>query len=176
MTNVVKFLITRSFFQLGAELKREKFNSNNDRSANQQLWIAFFITFLFFLWAVYALIRYQSVLPWWVVVIGILLLFAPGGPLLTLILVYYTIGVGKGRPVETDVTETVTISEDAPTAYVSSETGGERPLRKRPHSRHYQGHSHSHSHRRPGHSISHRPPPHYNNKKGRPGLARHPYS
>ncbi len=160
MAYAVKFLSTRSFFQLGAELKREKFDSKNDKGVNRQLWIAFFITFLFFLWAVYALIRYQSVLPWWVVVIGILLLFAPAGPLLTLILVYYTIGVGKGRPVETDVTETVTISEDAPTANVSEETTGKRPLQKRPFSRHYQGHSRSHSHHRPDRLSFHRA--HYN--------------
>ena len=138
MADVIKSISTRSFFQLGAELKREKFDSKND-GVNRQLWIAFFNTFIFFLWAVYALIRYQSVLPWWVVVIGILLLFAPAGPLLTMILVYYTIGVGKGRPVETDVTETVTISEDAPTANVSGKTTGKRPLQKRPFSRPFRG-------------------------------------
>ena len=97
MTNVVKFLSTRSFFQLGAELKREKYSPRNDRNTNQQLWIAFFITFVFFIWAVYALIKYQPVLPAWVIVLGILLLFAPAGPLLTLILVYYCVGtLGNG--------------------------------------------------------------------------------
>jgi hypothetical protein len=114
MTNVVKFLSTRSFFQLGAELKREKYNHNTDRNTNRQLWVAFFITFVFFIWAVYALIKYQSVLPGWIVVLGILLLFAPAGPLLTLILVYYSVGSIKGTDSDIDITETMTIDKVPP--------------------------------------------------------------
>ena len=115
MTNVVKFLSTRSFFQLGAELKREKYSPRNDRNTNQQLWIAFFITFVFFIWAVYALIKYQPVLPAWVIVLGILLLFAPAGPLLTLILVYYSVGSMKDGSSLADGVETDTVGEGGDT-------------------------------------------------------------
>ncbi len=163
MSNVVKFLSTRSFFQLGAELKREKYNHNTDRNTNRQLWVAFFITFVFFIWAVYALIKYQSVLPGWIVILGILLLFAPAGPLLTLILVYYSVGSVKDTAAETDITETVTIGEDPPPAYGGEiQSSTQRRLRERPYSRHrpYQDHSHQHrsdrpqSNRRAGHSHS----------------------
>ena len=115
MTNVVKFISTRSFFQLGAELKREKYDHNIDRSTNRQLWVAFFITFVFFVWAVYALIKYQSVLPGWVVILGILLLFAPAGPLLTLILVYYSVGSMKDGSSLADGVETDTVGEGGDT-------------------------------------------------------------
>ena len=90
MANVAKFISTRSFFQLGAELKREKYDHGND--PNPQLWLAFFISFAVFVLAVYALVKYWNVLPAWVVIVGIFLLFIPCGPLLTLALVYYTLG------------------------------------------------------------------------------------
>ncbi len=149
MTNVVKFLSTRSFFQLGAELKREKYDHNTDRNTNRQLWVAFFITFVFFIWAVYALIKYQSVLPGWIVVLGILLLFAPAGPLLTLILVYYSVGSIKDTAAETDITETVTIGEDPAPAYESGgkiQSNRQYRLQKRPYSRHHPYQTHSHQH------------------------------
>ncbi len=96
MANVAKFISTRSFFQLGAELKREKYDHGNDN--NPQLWLAFIISFVFFIWAVYSLIKYWRDLPAWVVIVGILLLFMPVGPLLTLLLVYYTLGALGGNP------------------------------------------------------------------------------
>ena len=159
MTNVVKFISTRSFFQLGAELKREKYDHNTDRSTNRQLWAAFFITFVFFVWAVYALIKYQSTLPGWVVILGILLLFAPAGPLLTLILVYYSVGSMKDGSSLTDVTELDTVTEE--TASKPEESTGEvtmggrgRRLRARPHSHHRQYHTHSQHHRQADHPGS----------------------
>jgi len=137
MTNVVKFLSTRSFFQLGAELKREKYSPRNDRNTNQQLWIAFFITFVFFIWAVYALIKYQPVLPAWVIVLGILLLFAPAGPLLTLILVYYcvgTLGNGDESDEKNDDVQEDEKTTSAPTlgAGAAKLTAKKRNLFKRP--------------------------------------------
>ena len=150
MTNVVKFISTRSFFQLGAELKREKYDHNTDRSTNRQLWVAFFITFVFFVWAVYALIKYQSALPGWVVILGILLLFAPAGPLLTLILVYYSIGSMKDGSSLTDVAENDTGGEErfGESKPKISTGGGQRHLQTRPpYSRHLPYHTHSHHHR-----------------------------
>ena len=169
MSNVVKFLSTRSFFQLGAELKREKYDhtgkvssgSRTDRSMTQALWIAFFITFVFFIWAVYALIKYQSVLPGWVVILGILLLFAPAGPLLTLILVYYSVGAMKDLDVETDVTETVTIAEGSPESSQgppADDSGGRmlhsRPMRSRSYYTHSRPFCRTHSPRRKEHPRS----------------------
>ena len=149
MADVVKLISTRSFFQLGAELKREQYNHNTDKNANRQLWVAFFITFVFFIWAVYALIKYQSVLPGWIVILGILLLFAPAGPLLTLILVYYSVGSMKDTVAETDITETVTIGEDPAPAYESGgkiQSNRQYRLQKRPYSRHHPYQTHSHQH------------------------------
>jgi len=115
MADVVKSLSTRSFFQLCSELKREHYNTvdNINTSQKNQLWIAVFIMFVFFIWAVYALIRYQRDLPAWIVILGIILLFIPAGPLLTLILVYYSLGaLGKKKAGET-LEESITVVEEA---------------------------------------------------------------
>ncbi len=98
MADVIKSISTRSFFQLGAELRREKYHGDGDSRKRRHLWIAFLFMFIFFIWAVYALIKYQSDLPGWVIILGILLLFIPAGPFLTLILVYYSIGSTRGKP------------------------------------------------------------------------------
>ncbi len=75
MADVVKSLSTRSFFQLCSELKREHYSTvtNINTSQKQQLWIAVLIMLIFFIWAVYALIRYQRDLPAWIVILGIIL-------------------------------------------------------------------------------------------------------
>lgn len=114
MADVVKSLSTRSFFQLCSELKREHYSTvtNINTSQKQQLWIAVLIMLIFFIWAVYALIRYQRDLPGWVVILGIILLFIPAGPLLTLILVYYSLGaLGKKKAGET-LKESMTVVEE----------------------------------------------------------------
>ena len=96
MATVVKSLGTRAFFQLCSDLKREHYSTGGGGGAStQRLWIAVFIMFVFFVWAIYALIRYQQVLPAWVVILGIVLLFIPAGPLLTLILEYYSLASFK---------------------------------------------------------------------------------
>ena len=89
MADVIKSISTRSFFQLGAELRREKYQGDGPK--RRHLWIAFLLMFVFFIWAVFVLIKYQSDLPGWVIILGILLLLVPAGPLLTLILVYYVL-------------------------------------------------------------------------------------
>jgi len=89
MADVIKSISTRSFFQLGAELRREKYHGDGQK--RRHLWIAFLLMFIFFIWAVFVLIKYQSDLPGWVIILGILLLLVPAGPLLTLILVYYVL-------------------------------------------------------------------------------------
>jgi len=128
MKDVVKSLSTRSFFQLCSDLKREHYNNvdNINNSQKNQLWISVFIMFVFFIWAVYALIKYQRDLPGWVVVLGIILLFIPAGPLLTLILVYYSLGaLGEKKAGET-LEESMTVVE-------GDEGGGKlRKLRGRP--------------------------------------------
>ncbi len=107
MTSVVKSLSTRSFFQLCSDLKREHYDNldNNNDNQKQQLRVAVVIMLVFFVWAVYALIRYQRDLPGWVVVVGIVLLFIPAGPLLTLILVYYSVGAKGGSKDTLDLKE-----------------------------------------------------------------------
>ena len=136
MTDVVKSLSTRSFFQLCSDLKREHYNNgdNINDGQEQQLWIAVFIMLVFFIWAIYALIRYQRDLPAWVVVFGIILLFIPAGPLLTLILVYYSLGaLGKKKAGET-LKKSKTVVEGAAGGVLRSRPEPrEGPVRPRPH-------------------------------------------
>ena len=46
MADVIKSISTRSFFQLGAELRREKYHGDGQKT--QRLWVAFLIMFIFF--------------------------------------------------------------------------------------------------------------------------------
>ncbi len=116
MANVLKFISTRSFFQLGAELKREKYDLKNEDT--RQLRGAFYITFVILVWAVYTLIKYRRDLPGWIVILGIILLFIPAGPLLTLILVYYMLYMSKEEGEKEEIS-------------VVGEEGGARPRRLR---------------------------------------------
>ena len=103
MADVVKLISTRSFFQLGAELKREKYDRGGGEVSGhvRALYIAVLISLVCWIWAVFALILNREKLECWVVVASVILLLAvPFGSFITLILVYYYIYKPPSKGVE----------------------------------------------------------------------------
>lgn len=93
MDDVVHLLGSRSFLQLGRAAAQEKYRSDVSgleiAEVPQSVFlIALLVAFFLVVWAVYALVRYSAVLPAWVILLGVVLLFFPAGPVLTLLLVY----------------------------------------------------------------------------------------
>ena len=104
MADVVKLISTRSFFQLGAELKREKYDraGGGDSGQVRALYIALLISVVCWIWALFALILNREKLECWVIVASVILLLAiPLGSVLTLILVYYYIYKPPSKGAET---------------------------------------------------------------------------
>ena len=100
MSDVLNLVTSRSGFSLLADLhrqttdRREKFSRGG--LAVQTLLIAVLISLVLFVWAIFALIKHGRDLPTWALVLGVVFLFLPPGPILTLILVYALVGRKKG--------------------------------------------------------------------------------
>ncbi len=99
MSHVAKLVTTNSFFDLSGQLRKELAGRREGfhEPATAGLAIAVFISLIIVVWAIYALIVHGASMPPWALVLGIVFMFVPPGPIVTLILVYATRGAQRSR-------------------------------------------------------------------------------
>ena len=90
--NVAKLVTTNSFFDLSGRLRKELTGRREGfhQPATAGLAIAVVLSLAIVVWAVYALVVHGATMPAWAFVLGIVFMFVPPGPVVTLILVYAT--------------------------------------------------------------------------------------